>query len=156
MGGTRIIVLQLKEIIKTAVFVLIGLAVILLLIYLFIPRNKPEINSSDLYVPGTYTAEIILHNNPVNVDVKVSKDKILDVTMSNLGETEDVFYPLFQPAMADLSKAIIANQSADIVPSSDYPVTGQIILDAVQNALNQAAAQQAGAGAGTMTGMGTN
>jgi len=139
MGGTRIIVLQLKEIIKTAVFVLIGLAVILLLIYLFIPRNKPEV-SSDIYVPGTYTAEIILHNNPVNVDVTVSKDKILDVTMTDLGETVEAFYPLFQPAMADLSKEIIQNQSTDLEPSSDYPVTGQIILDAVQNALSQASA----------------
>ncbi|MCL2351464.1 MAG: hypothetical protein FWC55_02910 [Firmicutes bacterium] len=141
MGGTRIIVLQLREIIKTAVFVLLGLAVILLLIYLFIPRNKPEV-SGDLYIPGTYTAEIILHNSPVNVDVTVSKDKILDVTMTNMAETQQVFYPLFQPAMADLSKEIVANQTTDLIPSSDYPVTGQIILDAVNNALSQAAVKQ--------------
>ena len=140
MGGTRIIVLQLREIIKTAVFVLLGLAVILLLIYLFIPRNKPEVRS-DLYVPGTYTAEIILHSNPVDVGVTVSEDKILDVTMTNMAETQEVFYPLFLPAMDDLSKEIIENQSADIVPSMDYPITGQIILDAVKAALGQAEAQ---------------
>ena len=143
MGGTKIFVLQLRQIIKTAVFVVIGLAVIFLLIYLFIPRNKPEVSASDLYVPGTYTAEIILHNNPVNVDVTVSKDKILDVSMSNMTDADQVFYPLFVPAMADLSKAIIADQSTDIVPSADYPVTGQILLNAVQNALSQAEVAQA-------------
>ena len=140
MGGTRIIVLQLREIIKTAVFVLIGLLVILLLVYLFIPRNKPEVRS-DLYVPGTYTAEIILHNNPVDVGVTVSKDKILGITMTNLAETQEVFYPLFQPAMDDISKAIVESQSTDIVPSMDYPITGQIILDAVNAALAQAKAE---------------
>ena len=140
MGGTRIIVLQLKEIIKTAVFVVLGVLVILLLVYLFIPRNKPEVRS-DLYVPGTYTAEIILHNNPVNVGVEVSEDKILNVTMTNLAETQEVFYPLFQPAMEDLSKAIVESQSTDIAPSMDYPITGQIILDAVNAALAQAMAE---------------
>ena len=140
MGGTRIIVLQLRQIIKTAVFVFLGLAVILLLIYLFIPRNKPEVRS-DLYVPGTYTAEIILHNNPVDVSVEVSENRILDVTMTNLAETQEVFYPLFQPAMKDLSKAIVESQNTDIVPSTDYPITGQIILDAVNAALAQASAK---------------
>ena len=140
MGGTRIIVLQLREIIKTAVFVLLGLAVILLLIYLFIPRNKPEVRS-DLYIPGTYTAEIILHNNPVEVGVTVSEDKIIGVTMTNMAEIQEVFYPLFQPAMADLSKAIVESQSTDVVLSMDYPITGQIILDAVNAALSQAQAE---------------
>jgi len=140
MGGTRIIVLQLKEIIKTAVFVVLGVLVILLLVYLFIPRNKPEVRS-DLYIPGTYTAEIILHNNPVEVGVTVSEDKIIGVTMTNMAEIQEVFYPLFQPAMADLSKAIVESQSTDVVLSMDYPITGQIILDAVNAALSQAQAE---------------
>ena len=38
MGGTRIIVVQLKQLIKTAIFSVIGLILIVMLIYLFVPK----------------------------------------------------------------------------------------------------------------------
>lgn len=141
MGGTKIFVLQLKELIKSAIFALAGLVLIILLIYLFVPRSKEEpVNASTvvLYQPGTYSSEIILHNNPVQVDVTVSDNEIISVTMQNMAETQEVFYPLFEPAMETLSQAILENQTLEITPSADYPVTGGILLKAVNAALEQA------------------
>ncbi|MDR3239283.1 MAG: hypothetical protein LBT44_04270 [Clostridiales bacterium] len=143
MGGTKIVVLQLKDVIKTIVFAILGLAVLLLLIYLFVPRTEPEPASSALYVPGVYTSQITLHNSPVDVSVVVSEEKILAVTMSSLAEAEEVFYPLVKPVMETLSKEIVEYQTTRLTPSADYPITGQILLDAVQIALNKAKAESA-------------
>jgi len=141
MAGTRIFVLQLKDVIKTTLIAVMGLAVILLLVYLFVPHSKdtePTGGSGALYVPGTYSAQIMLNKTPVNVDVTVSSDEIQNVKMSNLAETQAVFYPLVQPAMDTLSKEIVEYQTTDISPSTDYPITGQILLKAVQSALDKA------------------
>jgi uncharacterized protein with FMN-binding domain len=142
VSGTKIFVLQLKDVIKTFVFAVLGLVLILLLIYLFVPRNKQEPaatgGTGSIYKPGSYSAEIILHNSPVDVSVTVSEDEILSVTMTSLAETQEVFYPLFKPVMDTLSKEIVEYQTTKLTPSSDYPITGQILLDAVQAALNKA------------------
>jgi uncharacterized protein with FMN-binding domain len=138
MGGTRIVVLQLKDVIKTILFAILGLAVLLLLIYLFVPRNKTEPAASTQYIPGVYSAQILLNDSPVDVQVVVSEDKILSVTMSTLAETVEAFYPLLRPAMDILSKEIVEYQTTRIRPSSDYPITGQLLLDTVQTALDKA------------------
>lgn len=140
MGGTKIFVLQLKDLIKSAVFAVIGLLLIILLIYLFVPRNKaqtePEQASS--YIPGTYTSDIILHSNPVNVEVTVTETEIVSVDLKNMAETQEVFYPLFTPTMETLSGDIVKYQTADIASSAEYPVTERILLNAVAAALEKA------------------
>ncbi|MDR1560481.1 MAG: hypothetical protein LBS84_12485 [Clostridiales bacterium] len=140
MAGTRIFVLQLKDVIKTTLFAVLGLVLVLLLVYLFVPRGKDteSAGSGALYIPGTYTAEIMLNESPVAVNVTVSADEILTVRMMSLEETQAVFYPLVQPVMDTLAKEIVKYQTADLTPSSEYPVTGEIILDAVRTALDKA------------------
>lgn len=133
--GTKIVVVQLKELIKTAVFAVVGIALIVLLIYLFIPKND-EAEAS--YMPGTYSAEIILHNNPVLVQVTVSENEIASIELLNMGETQEVFYPLFQTAIDELSEEIINSQSLDVALSSDKSMTEQILIKAVDKALEQA------------------
>jgi len=140
MAGTRIFVLQLKDVIKTTVFAVLGLVLILFLIYLFVPRGTESepAGVGATYVPGTYSAQIMLNNSPVAVDVTVSADEILMVNMTNLEETQAVFYPLVKPVMETLAKEIVEYQTTNLTPSSEYPVTGRIILEAVETALNKA------------------
>lgn len=139
MGGTRIFVLQMKDLIRTAVFALLGLALIIVLVVLFIPRQKPNAtNPSSLYIPGTYTSSIILHDQPVEVSVTVSDSEITAVEMTEMDGTQRVFYPLFEPAMNDLAAEVLRYQSADIEPVTDYPVTSAILRQAVSTALDQA------------------
>lgn len=133
--GTKIVVVQLKELIKTAIFAVIGIALIVLLIYFFIPK---EGKTEALYVPGTYSSEIVLHNNPVSVEVTVSDNMITGIQLMNMGQTQEVFYPLFEPTMEELAQEIIDNQSTDVSTSTDVSVTSKIILDAVDMALEQA------------------
>jgi uncharacterized protein with FMN-binding domain len=117
------------------------LAVILLLVYLFVPRDeKPDydVPTGALYIPGTYTAEIEVYDTPVSVDVTVSDEEILMVGLNKLEETHEYFYPLLEPVMDDLSREIVAYQTTQILPGDEAPYTGQAILEAVESALAKA------------------
>lgn len=127
---TKIYVLKLKQIIKVCV---VGIIMIVLALFLVgLLTSKPT------YSPGTYSAQIVLHNSPVSVDVTVSKHQIEGIALNNMNSTQEVFYPLFNSSIEEITDEIIANQTTDIPLSQNNSVTGGIILDAVRMALEQA------------------
>lgn len=133
--GTKIVVIKMKELIKKAVFIIIGIVVIGVLIYFFVPKGG---KNQAMYEPGTYSAQIILHNSPVRVDVTVNESEIIDIQMTELGQTQEVFYPLLRPTADELALEIIEKQSVDIEASADKSMTTKIFLDAVNKALENA------------------
>ena len=141
MRGTKIFVFQLRDILKTAAFAILGILVIILLVRFLLPGNKEE-RSAGEYQPGTYTAQIILHNLPIDVDVTVTENEIKEIALKNMLATQEVFYPLFKPTMEALSKEIIRTQTTNISSSSDDSVTSKILLDAVNEALRAARTAQ--------------
>lgn len=139
MGGTKFMVFHLREIIRTVIFALIGVALIIVLVYLFIPKNKPvEEQNASVYLPGTYISQITLNKEPVNVEVKVSDKEILSIELKNMAETQEVFYPLVKPAMERLAAEIVDNQSLNVHISSEDSVTSSVLLSAIKDALDQA------------------
>lgn len=139
MGKTKIIVLHLKQIIKSCLFFLIGIILIGILIFMFIPKNKNENQkSSSIYNPGKYCSQIILHNKPVNIEVSVNQNEILSIKLNDISQSQEVFYPLFKPAMETLAREIIHYQSIDIPTINDYAITGKILISAVDSALQKA------------------
>lgn len=128
----KFMVVSLGKIIKVLIGVIVGAGIIFAVINLFGGESK------DTYAPGTYTAEIILQGNPINVEVTVSKNQIENVALSNLNQSQEVFYPSFSSCIAEVSKEVVANQSTDFPRSSAYPVSEDIILQAVDKALAQA------------------
>ena len=124
----KFMVVSLGKIIKVLIGVIVGAGII----NLFGGESKAT------YAPGTYTAEIILQGNPINVEVTVSKNQIENVALSNLNQSQEVFYPSFSSCIAEVSKEVVANQSTDFPRSSAYPVSEDIILQAVDKALAQA------------------
>lgn len=141
MSGTKIMVFQLKELIKTGVFALVGLILIIALIIFLLPKDKNE--SATGYVPGTYAAQIILHSNPVDIEVTVSDKEITNIELKNMKTEQETFYPLFKPTLENLSKQIIRYQTTKIATAKDSAVTSKILLDAVDAALEQASAEPA-------------
>ena len=128
----KFMVVSLGKIIKVLIGVIVGAGIIFAVINLFGGESKST------YAPGTYTAEIILQGNPINVEVTVSKNQIENVALSNLNQSQEVFYPSFSSCIAEVSKEVVANQSTDFPRSSAYPVSEDIILQAVDKALAQA------------------
>lgn len=86
---TKIVVLRMKEIIYTAIF--IGLAIFLILLFFFMFRSEKdapaptaESASPAVYAPGVYSASLSLGRQNVNVEVAVSPDRISAVTLASL------------------------------------------------------------------------
>ena len=144
MGGTKIFVLQMKDLIRIGIFTLLGLALVILLLVLLVPRGRgaaPEDDqaySAVRFVPGTYVSTIILNDEPVQVRVTVSYNDILMVYLAGMDEVQRTFYPLFEPRMQDLAQEVLRYQSAYISPQTDYPVTTGILHEAVIAAIRMA------------------
>ena len=146
MRGTRIMALHLGEIIKTLIFVIAGIAVVLLLINLFAPigseRNEIENGMPPAptakYIPGAYHVNLQLSTGTIAIEVVVNEDRILSVGFIDLPEAQQVFYPLFKPTMEVLSSSIVENQSLSVTVPEDRLITGQVLLSAIDKALAQA------------------
>jgi len=152
----------MKDVIKLALFALFGLALIILLVLIFIPRQAQEapegqgipagrpVNqpaayypippsaATARYIPGTYISSIIIHDRPVDIKVTVTENSITAIEMSELYESQRILYPLFETLMERVSDDILFYQTADIVIHNDFPVTTGILQQAVASALYQA------------------
>lgn len=134
MGGTRFMVIKFKELLKTAVFAVLGVLIIIAIIYFLVPKNS----STALYEPGVYTSSIQLENESIDVQVTVDKNSIKDIALIHTTESLPVFYPLFEETASTMSKEIVKKQSLDIRLPEEASVTAQLIMDAVQDGLTQA------------------
>lgn len=135
MVGTKIFVFRLREVIKTALIGLAAVAVILLLVWFF---TSDKDGGQTAYIPGTYTAQLSLRNEPVTVEVTVTENEITSIDLLDMSEVQEVFYPLVKPAFAELSEQILSKQTTKIKTSEEQPVTSQLLLEAIDNALVQA------------------
>ena len=144
---TKIIVLHLKELIYTGIFALLGILFIILLIIMFVPKDKSEKNGGTVetpapsYVPGIYTTSLVLNDNTVDVAVTVDDTNINDIRIVNLDEAVATMFPLLEPSFDDLANQILKNQSLDnITYSDDNKYTSMVLLNAIKTTLDKAAA----------------
>lgn len=141
---TRIIVLHTKEVIYTAIFLLLALVTIILLSVMFGHKSSGASGTAvsevaDLYVPGVYTASIELNNNTFDVQVTVDQDHINAIELVNLSETTTAMYPLMEPTLDEIASQIYTSQSTEhITYSSDNKYTSLMLLEAVNAALEKA------------------
>ena len=137
---TKIVVLRMKELIYTGIFVALGILLILLLVYMFAQKDQKSSTSADAaYIPGVYTSSITLGGNAVDIAVTVSETRIEAIAFNNLDETIETMYPLMQPALDNLADQICETQSLDGLDySEETQYTSQVILGAVERALEKA------------------
>ena len=141
---TKIVVLHLKELIYTGIFALLGILFIILLIIMFVPKDKKEIGSVEkpvaTYVPGIYTTSLVLNDNTVDVAVTVDETNINDIRIVNLDEAVTTMFPLLEPSFDDLANQIMQSQSLDnITYSDDNKYTSMVLLNAIKASLEKAA-----------------
>ena len=132
---TRIIVLHMKEIIYTAVF--LALAVF----FMFGPGKNASHTASEKsrYKPGVYTSSITLNENTFDVEVTVNADRIKAIRLVNLNETTKASYPLMEPVLDSLASQIYSSQSLeDIQYAGDRKYTSQVLLSAITDAIKKA------------------
>lgn len=138
---TKIVVLRMKEIIYTAIFVGLGILLISLFLIMFRPGRDSVTTSSDSlsYVPGIYTASLVIGSEYVNVEVAVDADHINSISLVPLSDSVTTMYPLMQPALNDLAEQIIETQSLENLSySSETRYTSAALLKAIRTALQKA------------------
>ena len=144
MGAqTKIVVIKAKEIIYTAIFLVLGILFIILLMYMFKDKQKPETETTSKYIPGVYSSTISLGENTLNVSVTVDENIVSGVSIENLDETVTTMYPLLEPALSEINNQIsVVDSVDDITYSKENQYTYIILNQAIKNALEQASVDE--------------
>ncbi len=143
MAKTKIVVLQMKEIIYTAIFVALGILLILLLVVMFLP-SKDEAKEGDLsqYKSGVYTSEIKLGSSSLNLEVIVDSERIKSVSLVNLEDSVTTMYPLVKPSVSYLEEELkqgVAPDDIELTEKGKYTQT--LLIEGIKNALSNAPVQ---------------
>ena len=131
----------MKELIYTAVFIVLGIFLLLLMIFMFSgsPEQEAAAEVPSRYTAGVYTASMILGGNSVEIAVTVDEDYISSIEFRQLDETVSAMYPLMEPSLESLSEQICASQSLENISySEDSQYTSLMLLSAIQTALSKA------------------
>ena len=143
---TKIVVLRLKEVLLTGLFVLLGIILVVVLVVSFLPKKKETSQPANAvaentlsYIPGTYSTSLILNDMTANIEVIVDENYISSVRFVELNETLKTKYPLLEPALSDIASQLIETQSMEnIVYSDDMRYTATLLIGAIESALDEA------------------
>ena len=136
MGSTKFVVVKAKELIKTAVFAILGVIILVGLITFFLHMGDDE--NTGMYRDGTYYGEMHTGTEVTEVAVKIKNGEIASVTMEEPTEAVAVFYPLLERTAEDVAEKVVETQSlaVEVEPESAY--SAQLVLDAIASCLEQA------------------
>lgn len=138
---TKIVVLHMKEVIYTAIFLVLALLLGVLVFLMFQAKSSDaeKTGSDGIYQPGIYRSAISLNDNTFDVEVTVDSDHIKSIELVNLSESTTAAFPLMEPALDALAEQIYASQSLENITYSDEnKYTSMMLLNAISAALNKA------------------
>ena len=135
---TKIIVLHLKELIYTGIFILLAILFLILMALMFLPGKKGEkpVFSDDVvrYVPGKYTTSLQIGS------AGVDDSCITSIRLVNLSEAVTTMYPLMEPCLESIADQVCETQSLEgITWPEENQYTSQLLLEAISAALQKAA-----------------
>lgn len=137
---TKIVVLKMKELIYTCIFVALGIILIILLVIMFFSnKNKDKVKTTSLYIPGVYTSSINLNNQSIDVEVTVDSNHINSIRFVHLDEAIATMYPLMNSTMDSLATQICEKQSLDNISySNETQYTSQVLLKSIKTCIDKA------------------
>lgn len=145
MSRTRIVILQMRELIYTAIFVGLGIILLILLFIMFWPGKGGKEEAASVsnqteqkYEAGVYTKEIQIGDAAVNIQLSLDEDNVKAVELVNLDESVATMYPLMEPTVEKISKQLAAGKTVDeIVVSEESQYTEKIIVEAVSTMMQE-------------------
>lgn len=137
---TKILVLHMKELVYTAIFLVLGIILITVLVIMFgADKKTAAVETGAAYTAGVYTSTIDFQNRSVDVAVTVDRDRIRDISLIELEDQVAVMYPLMQPTIDRLRDQIVECQSLDSVScEAENQYTSAVLLHAIEDALQKA------------------
>lgn len=140
MAKTKIVVIQLKEIIYTVIFAALGILLILLLIFMFNGKDDEEASTeTSLYKAGVWTSSIALNDTAINLEVVLDENHINNVRIVNIDDTITTMYPLVEPSLEEIALQLYEDVPIDQVElSDDSRYTQTLLIEAIKVALDKA------------------
>ena len=138
---TKIIVLHMKEVIYTIIFLVLLIIFGVLMFFMFGSEKSAAVSntSTSRYTPGIYRTSIQLNSNTFDVEVTVDADRISSVHLTNLSETTAAMFPLIEPALDSLASQIYSSQSLENLDyPSDQKYTSAMLIEAIRKAVEKA------------------
>ena len=140
---TKIIVLHMKELVYTGIFLLLGILFLVLIILMFSTENTSSSSEKAVetmaYTPGIYTTTLQLGQNSVELEIVLDENNINSIRLVQLDETITTMYPLIEPSLDSITQQILDSQSLDnITFSDDNRYTSSILLDAIRTTIEKA------------------
>lgn len=145
---TKIVVLHMKELIYTGIFVLLGILFLVLLFRTIGKDGTPRDESAETtapielqpqFIPGIYTTELLLGNKSVEVQVIVDNCSITSIDMVNVDESVTTMYPLLEPTLDTIRLQLYQTQSLeDITYAPEAKYTTLVLTEAIRNSLDKA------------------
>ena len=125
----------MKEVIYTAIFVGLGIVLVILLLFMFLPKKqKGDAEPTMQYTAGVYTSSVMMGSQSADV-----QNRIQSISLVSLDETVATMYPLMEPALENVSEQVIKQQSTEgITYRTDNQYTSIVLLNAIENALAKA------------------
>ena len=134
---TKIVVLHMKEVIYTAIFLVLLIILGILVFFMFGSGKSSQVSSmgTSRYTPGIYRSSLSLNNNTFDVEVTVDADRISSIHLTNLSETTAAMFPLIEPALDSLASQIYSSQSLENLDyPSDQKYTSAMLIEAIRKA----------------------
>ena len=136
MGSTKFVVVKARELIKTAVFAVLGVIIIVGLITFFLHMGDDE--NTGMYRDGTYYGKMETGGEVTEIAVEIKNGEIADVSLEETTEAVAVFYPLLETAVEEVGQAIVESQSLTVEVEPEKAYSAQLVLDAVAECLKKA------------------
>ncbi len=152
---TKIVVLHLKELIYTGIFIVLGILFIILLFVMFRSDKKagndgnaaPGTETQDgeqtpIYQPGAYRSALYLDDETVEINITVDETQIVSLTLLPLNDKISTLYPLLEPSFNALAEQICEKQSLeDITYEDEAAYTSELLLEVIGDTLAKVQAQ---------------
>lgn len=140
---TKIVVLRMKEIIYTLIFIVLAVLLIILFVSMFNKKDNTSETGAPVtdasYTAGVYTASMTLNNQNIDLQVTVDENYIKDIHFVNLDESVATMYPLMETSLSNLTSQIITNQTTEgLEIPSDSQYTSQALIGVINSALAKA------------------
>ena len=138
---TKIVVFKAKELIYTGIFILLGILLILLLIFMFAPSKESTEKSEQTsgYIEGVYSSPLTLGDSELELQVTVKNGKPQSAALKHLDKTVKTMYPLVEPSLKEIDKQLPKVESIDDIKFDDQSqYTNTILKQAIKNALKKA------------------
>lgn len=165
-GKTKILVLHMKEVVYTGIFIFLGFIFLILLAVMFLPgrpkdaaspastENSGTVSTENVlsgnasipgqsvtanYTPGIYTASLEVSGSNLEMQVIIEKTGITDVSFTHLDETIETMYPLFTPVLENIATQLKnGTPLQDITYEDAQKYTANVLLKTLEELLNAA------------------